>query len=152
MLQFTYSTSNGITLSEEYGAFKKEWYAYNFITIWKHMNFYRNTETLYDKKMQHPVNFSVIFPLHHVILSNYQCIVNKNSWPTGVVDRGTVCYTKGTGFESQVRHGCKIVHPFIRGNGHRLSGAPLIKLSTLLVLIVAKVSDLRARHWKKITR
>ena len=31
--------------------------------------------------------------------------------PAGVVDRGT---TKGTGFESRVRHGCKIVRPFIR--------------------------------------
>ena len=37
--------------------------------------------------------------------------------PTGVMDRGADCYTKGTGFESRVRHGCKTVRPFIGGNG-----------------------------------
>ena len=69
--------------------------------------------------------------------------------PTGVVGRGADCYTKGTGFEFRVRHGCKIVRPFTGGNGYRLSGAPLIKRSPLLALVAAKVCDLRDHLWKK---
>ena len=33
------------------------------------------------------------------------------------MDRGADCYRKGTGVESWVRHGCKIVRLFIGGNG-----------------------------------
>ena len=71
------------------------------------------------------------------------------SRPTGVVDRGADCYTKGTGFESRVRHGYKTVCPFIGGKGDHLTGDPLIKWSPRLALIVAKVCDLRVRHSKK---
>ena len=50
--------------------------------------------------------------------------------PVDVVNREADCYTKGTGFESRVRHGCKTVSPFIGGNGDRLSGASIIKMVT----------------------
>ena len=58
--------------------------------------------------------------------------------PTGVVDRGAACYTKGTGFESRVRHGCKIVRPFIGGTGDGQSGASIIKWSLVLALVVGQ--------------
>ena len=41
----------------------------------------------------------------------------------------------------------KTVRLFIGGKGDHLSGAPLIKWSPGLALVVAKVCDLRARHW-----
>ena len=56
--------------------------------------------------------------------------------PAGVVDSGVDCYTKGTGFESRIWHGCKIVRPFIGGNGDHLSGAPIIKWAPVLALVV----------------
>ena len=50
--------------------------------------------------------------------------------PTGVVDTGAGCYTEGTGFESGVRHGCKTVQHWKRGNGDCQIGAPIIKMVT----------------------
>ena len=47
---------------------------------------------------------------------------------------------------SRVRHGCKNYPSLYRGNGDRLSGAPLKKKVINLALVVAKVSDLSARH------
>ena len=54
------------------------------------------------------------------------------------MDWGADGYTKGTGFESRVRHGCQTVRPFIGGNGDRLSGAPIIKWSPLLALVIGQ--------------
>ena len=56
--------------------------------------------------------------------------------PTGIVGRGADCCTKGTGFESRVRHGCEIVRHFIRSNGDRLSGAVILKWSPFQALVV----------------
>ena len=66
----------------------------------------------------------------------YSIIITGRS--AGVVDRGADCYTKGTGFESRVRHGCKTVRPFIGGNGDRLSGASIITWSLLLAFVVGQ--------------
>ena len=66
----------------------------------------------------------------------------KNSQPTGVVSRGADCYKKGTGIESRVRYGCKIVVPFIEGNGNRLSGTSIIKWSPLPDLIVGQLRSM----------
>ena len=42
------------------------------------------------------------------------------------MDRVADCNAKGIGFESRVRHGCKIASPFIGGNGDRLLGAVVV--------------------------
>ena len=55
--------------------------------------------------------------------------------PTGVVGKRADCYTKGTGYETRVRHGCKIVRPFKGGNGDRLSGVSIIKWLPIPVLV-----------------
>ena len=39
-------------------------------------------------------------------------IHNRMSRPSGAVVRGAGCYTKGLGFESQVKHGCQTVRPW----------------------------------------
>ena len=58
--------------------------------------------------------------------------------PVDVVNREADCYTKGTGFESRVRHGCKTVSPFIGSNGDLLAGAPVIKWSPDLALVLGQ--------------
>ena len=75
-----------------------------------------------------------------------------HSRPTGVVDRGADSYTKGTGFESWIRHGCKTVRRFIGSNGDRLSGASLIKWSPIPALVVAKVCNLSPLEKKMIPK
>ena len=68
----------------------------------------------------------MIIEFYNMILCNKvnQIPLKINCQPTGLVDRGADCYTKGSGLESRVRHGCKTVCPFIGGDGDCLSGAP----------------------------
>ena len=71
----------------------------------------------------------MIIEFYNMILCNKvnQIPLKINCQPTGLVDRGADCYTKGTGFESRVRHACKIVRQFIGGNDYSPSGATIIK-------------------------
>ena len=71
--------------------------------------------------------------------------------PTGVVGRGAAWYIEGTGLESRVRHGCKTVRPFIRGNGDRLSGALIIKWSPVLALVVGQGLSVRLSSHDSLT-
>ena len=73
-----------------------------------------------------------------IIILNFDLSYPVGCRQTGVVDSAADCYTKDTGFESRVRHGCKTVRPFIGGNGDRLSGAPIIKWSPVLSLVVGQ--------------
>ena len=64
--------------------------------------------------------------------------MSGNYRPTSVVDSGADCYTKGTGFESRISHGCKTVPPFIGAKVTAYSGASIIKWSPHLTLVVGQ--------------